>query len=80
MTPSVLKNEIAIKAQELTTAITTTDAYKDKPEAIKAAIEAAMLDSVVGAIKTVLTAYGEYTKVSPAYDRVRAVLAEIRST
>ena len=79
MTPSMLKHEIEAKAQELAAAISTSDAYKDKPEQIKLAIEAAMLDSVVGAIKAVLTAYGEYTKASPAYDRMKAVLVEVKS-
>jgi len=79
MTPSALKYEIVAKAQELAAAITTTDGMKDNPEKIKAAIEDVMLEAAEGAIKVILTAYGEYSKTSPAYDRMKAVLVEVKS-
>lgn len=79
MTPSQLKHEIGVKAQEVATLITTTETFKDKPELTKAVISDAMFFAAEKALEVILEAYGEYSKKSPAYDRMRATLVEVKS-
>lgn len=79
MTPDQLKHEIDTRATELASEILTVHDVQNNHEKIKEKIKEAMKLSAVGAITVVLDAYGEFTKVSPAYDRMKATLAEVKT-
>lgn len=78
MTPGQLKNKISIRAAEVASIILTTEAGSTR-QAIERKIADVMQDTAIDAITCVLDAYGEFTKVSPAYDRMRSTLAEVKS-
>lgn len=79
MTPSQLKNKIEARSTELTSEILTAHDVASNHARIKAKIREAMLASAVDAIEVILKAYGEFTRISPAYDRMKATLAEVKT-
>ena len=80
MKPAELRRKMEIRATETATLILTTEKFQNNHEAIKKQLVEMMKETARDSVEMILDAYGEYTKTSPAYDRMKASLIEMQSS
>lgn len=78
MTPSQLKQEIISLSTELAAEIHTQEKHKNRQHT-EAEIYNALVKISTHSMSMLVDVYGEYTKRSPAYDRMKAAIVETQA-